>query len=225
MHSSLWLLLHLASCTHCLGFHRSSRTILWHGSRKCLAIQSLMQIGRETEMNKTDSILTSVYNFRFYNFYLHGFCHQSAQWVQSWWWVEPALSSWWSSHHPQGWKELRHALGSPGRDITLLSMAWTLTFSKWFFCNGGLTTNQDGLLLQEADVDAVNVDVNLVQKRYFLVTATSDVFPVHLKLCQTNFLSVLHPGENIGVRALEMVGHTIKCSVVRIAWDGAPVKI
>lgn len=89
---------------------------------------------------------------------------------------------------------------------------------------GGSTDLHD-LPLQEADVDAVNVDVNLIQERYSLVAATSDVFPVHFELCQSDFLCVLHPAENVGVRALEVVGHTIKCSVVRIPRNGALVKI
>lgn len=225
MHSDLWLLLRLASCTHCLCFHRSCRTGLWHSPRRCLAIWSLMQKVWQTEMNETDYTLTSVYNSRCKDFYLRGFCHQSARWVQSWWWAEPALNSWWLSHHQQGWKELRHALGSPRRDITLLSMAWNPTFSKQCLCNGGWTTDQYDLLLQEVDVDAVNVDVDLIQKRYSLVTATSDVFTVHLELYQTDVLCVLHPGENIGIRALEVVGHAVKCFEVRIPWDRAPVKI
>lgn len=104
-------------------------------------------------------------------------------------------------------------------------MAWNPTILKWFLCKGRWTTDQDDLLLQEADVDAVYVDVNLIQKWYFPVAATPDVFPVHLELCQTNFLCILHPGEDIGIRALEVVGHSVKCSVVRIPWDGALVEI
>lgn len=171
------------------------------------------------------STLTSVYNCRFQVFYQRDFCHRSARWVQSWWLAEVALNSRWLSHLQQGWKELRRALCSPGRDVTLLTKVWDPTFSKPGFSKGRRTTDLDDLLLKEADVDSVNVDVNLVQERYLLVTATSDVLSLHLQLCQTNFLDIVPPGKNVGVRALEMMGDAIKCFVVRIPWYGAPVKL
>lgn len=40
-------------------------------------------------------------------------------------------------------------------------------------------TDQDSLLLQEANVDAVNINVQLVQERHPLVPPTSDVLPSH----------------------------------------------
>lgn len=225
MYSVLWPLPHLASCTHCFCCRRSCRTIPWHGSCRCWAIWSLMQRGRERQkLIKLTPLWHRFTTAGFKFFYLRGFCHRSARWVRSWWWAEPALNSLWLSHLQQGWKELRRALCSPRRDVTLLTTAWDATFSKRCLSKGGWTTDQDDLLLQEADVDAVNVDVNLVQERYLLVTATSDVLSLHLQLCQTDFLDIVPPGKNVGVRALEVMGDAVKCFVVRIPWDGAPVK-
>lgn len=82
--------------------------------------------------------------------------------------------------------------------------------------HGGSTTDQDSLLLQEADIDTININVHLIQERNPPVASTSDVLPPHHQGCQTDFLHFVSLGENVGVWTLEVMGDAIKCSVVRI---------
>lgn len=86
------------------------------------------------------------------------------------------------------------------------------------------TTDQDDVLLQEADIDAVNVDVHLIQEGHPPVPPTSDVPPPHHQGRQ-GVLQVVALSQDVGVGTLEVVGEPIKCSEVRIPRDAALVEL
>lgn len=86
------------------------------------------------------------------------------------------------------------------------------------------TTDQDDLFLQEANIDAVNVDVHLIQERHPPVPPTSDVLPPHHQGRQ-GVLQVVALSQDVGVGTLVVMGETIECSVVRIPRDAALVEL
>lgn len=86
------------------------------------------------------------------------------------------------------------------------------------------TTDQDGLPLQEANVNAVNLDVHLIKERHPPVAPTSDVLSLHHQGRQGALLGVVS-GQDVGVWTLEVMGETIKRSVVRVPRDAALVEL
>lgn len=86
-----------------------------------------------------------------------------------------------------------------------------------------IITDQDDFPRQETNVDAVHVDVHLIQEGHSPVSSTSDVLASDQQRWHVA-LQVVALSEDVGVGALVMMREPVECSVVRIPRDGALVK-